>query len=101
MTMNYRVLIFDKSNMTATIQFEGYAPLNYALPIVDGKLPTGEIWEFWVQSLKDHHIDSRSEDIASVQDTSFIESIVNITPFPYDLPDPSLYGPIELTDPTT
>lgn len=79
---NYRVLIFDRNAMTATIQFEGREPLNYNLPIVDGELPTGAAWDFWVQSL---YLADRPEwfdAIPNVTNTAAIEALVNPVPFP-------------------
>lgn len=75
---NYRVLSFDITNMSAIIQFEGFEALNYSVPIVDGKLPTGDAWDLWMHLL-DPNINN---DISTVTDTSFIESLVNPTPFP-------------------
>ena len=79
---NYRVLIFDKNTMTATIQFEGREPLNYNLPIVDNQLPTGPAWDFWVQSL---YLADRPEwlaAISAVTNTDIIEAMVNPVAFP-------------------
>jgi hypothetical protein len=76
---NYRVLSFDRNTMSAVIQFEGGVPYNYSLPIVDGKLPEGDAWKLWVFLQDPNRLEF---DISSVTDTSFIESLVNPTPFP-------------------
>jgi hypothetical protein len=75
---NYRVLSFDVTNMSAVIQFEGGGAYNYSLPVVDGNLPSGDAWNLWIH-LQDPN---QENDISTVTDTSFIESLVNPTPFP-------------------
>lgn len=76
---NYRVLSFDITTMSAIIQFEGFDAYNYALPVVDGKLPEGDAWKLWIRLQDPNPINF---DISTVTDTSFIESLVNPTPFP-------------------
>lgn len=86
MQMNYRVLSFDKFNMSATIQFEGMEPFNYEIPVVNGALPTGAVWDFWIATLYQAFVRNRSADVASVTDTSAVEALVNPTPFAYETP---------------
>lgn len=76
---NYRVLSFDITNMSAIIQFEGFDAFNYSLPVVNGKLPAGDAWDLWIRLQDPNPINF---DISTVTDTSFIESLVNPTPFP-------------------
>lgn len=75
---NYRVLSFDITDMSAIIQFEGFDAFNYSLPVVNGKLPAGDVWDLWIH-LQDPN---QHNDISTVTDTSYIESLVNPTPFP-------------------
>ena len=84
--MQYRVLSFDKATMSATIQFEGMEAFNYDIPIVDGQLPTGAVWDFWITTLYQAFVNDRAADIPTVTDTSVIEAMVNPVPFAYEPP---------------
>ena len=80
---NYRIISFDQSNMTAVIQFEGTEQLNYDLPFVDGLLPTGDTWNFWVASQYQIMTNSRWNEFSTVTNASVIEAMVNPEVWPY------------------
>jgi hypothetical protein len=80
---DYRVTNFDPSNMTVTIQFGAKEPFNHALPVIDGKLPTGELWNFWVACLCQSFYNTRDAEIPNVTNAADIEAIVNPTVLPY------------------
>ena len=58
---NYKILFFDPNTGVMTINYEGFYPLNYAAPIVDGKYLSGKELDIWIKALfntfahNDHH----------------------------------------------
>ena len=91
--IDYRVTCFEPSNMTVTIQFENREPLNYALPIVNGKLPAGELWDFWISTLYQSICNTRDAEISNVTNAADIEAIVNPTVLPYTVAEPTFIQP--------
>ena len=91
--IDYRVTYFDPSNMTATIQFGDKVPLNFALPIVNGKLPAGELWDFWIAMTYQGVYNTRDAEIQNVTNAADIEAMVNPTVIPYVVEEPEFIQP--------
>lgn len=90
---DYRIVIFDSSNMTATIQFGDNRPLNFTLPIVNGKLPTGDLWDFWIAMTYQNVYNTRGAEIPNVTNAADIEAMVNPTVLPYTVVEPEFIQP--------
>jgi len=91
--IDYRVTYFDPSNMTVTIQFGNKEPLNFALPIVDGKLPVGDLFDFWVVSTYQGVYGTRDAEIPNVTNAADIEAMVNPTVLPYTVAESTFIQP--------
>lgn len=91
--IDYRVTYFDPSNMTVTIQFGDKAPLNFMLPIIDGKLPAGEVWDFWIAETHQNVSNTRDAEIPNVTNAADIEAMVNPTVLPYTVAEPTFIQP--------
>lgn len=77
----YRILAWNPTDGTATVQFSGFMPLNYALPIADNGYLSGEAFEAWVQSL---HPQAREVDFSKVEGGEHISARVNGAALPVD-----------------
>lgn len=51
MTYNYKIVNFDPKQGTMAIAFEGYEPVNFAAPFINGAYLTGQALEDYIQLL--------------------------------------------------
>ena len=82
----YKILYFDRHSGLITINYEGYEPLVFELPTINGVYISGDDLDAWVrfsfpQTARDFYGVPR-KNYDTVTGYEAIESIVDGTPFP-------------------
>lgn len=84
---NYKILAFDPDMGSITLNFEGYAPVAYQAPFVNGAYLSGKNLDTWVKamfSMFGHYEFGTDAPIYSeITNAAAVLSIVDGTPYPY------------------
>lgn len=90
--LNYKILSFDRNTGTAVINYEGYFPIAFHVPHINGQYLSGQDFETWVQLnfTENMHIWVLDEiDHSSLTNYEYVESKVEASePFPVTVPYP-------------